>query len=442
MKTTHSPMAAPTAAAGNIAANSHALTSVTPSIPPSRSSSGSVTTSHYTSRRPPKGSQPAARSFAAELELARFDASPVERIDNVSQPIDGLRVRSDEDVEVTTSADPKMSRVPLLLRNSPALGTGSYGGLPVHASSDEDYVGSYDSTSNTKTGKQTANSKKDAASHPKATEDNGLGIGTAHVHTLNRSKSFQGMTARRKRAALEEANEGSNDQANGSDTDGPDIRVAGTATPSRTPRPDAGDVSLQMTDETGDYDASIEADDDSASDSSHSRKANTANGPADNSPYAQVRASVAATDDPALSINTPRMWTLSILFAVFGSSTNLFFSLRYPSVSITPVIALLIVHPLGLLWDRTFKRHGDPEGIYENGKLVTYEHPGSGRMGSSVTSLRSNLNYPHNGWRTNLRLWLAQGHWNEKEHSCVFISSNVSFGFAFATDVSNYQLLD
>ncbi|KAJ9161868.1 OPT-domain-containing protein [Coniochaeta hoffmannii] len=34
-----------------------------------------------------------------------------------------------------------------------------------------------------------------------------------------------------------------------------------------------------------------------------------------------------------------------------------------------------------------------------------------------------------------LRLWLAQGRWNEKEHSCVYVSSNVSFGFAFATDV-------
>ncbi len=33
------------------------------------------------------------------------------------------------------------------------------------------------------------------------------------------------------------------------------------------------------------------------------------------------------------------------------------------------------------------------------------------------------------------RLWLAQGKWNEKEHACVYISSNVSFGFAFATDV-------
>lgn len=34
-----------------------------------------------------------------------------------------------------------------------------------------------------------------------------------------------------------------------------------------------------------------------------------------------------------------------------------------------------------------------------------------------------------------MRLWLAQGRWNEKEHACVYVSSNVSFGFAFATDV-------
>lgn len=42
-------------------------------------------------------------------------------------------------------------------------------------------------------------------------------------------------------------------------------------------------------------------------------------------------------------------------------------------------------------------------------------------------------------WRR-LRRWLGQGKWNPKEHCCVYISSNVSFGFAFATDVS-YILL-
>lgn len=142
--------------------------------------------------------------------------------------------------------------------------------------------------------------------------------------------------------------------------------------------------------------------------------------PPDNSPYPQVRASVSPVDDTTLSINTPRMWTLSILFSLLGSSTNLFFSLRYPSVAITPVIALLLVHPLGHLWDWVFKRKDDPQEEFVDGvKLYVGD--------SGAAAGRS--------WLERTRLWLAQGRWNEKEHSCVYVSSNVSFGFAFATDV-------
>lgn len=121
--------------------------------------------------------------------------------------------------------------------------------------------------------------------------------------------------------------------------------------------------------------------------------------------YPEVRASVPATDDLTLSINTPRMWVLSILFSLIGSSTNLFFSLRYPSISITPVIALLLAHPLGKLWDQVFP---EPEG--------------------------ASWDLEKERWGR-LKGWLGQGRWNRKEHSCVYISSNVSFGFAFATDV-------
>ncbi|KAF4778231.1 OPT oligopeptide transporter [Colletotrichum scovillei] len=141
--------------------------------------------------------------------------------------------------------------------------------------------------------------------------------------------------------------------------------------------------------------------------------------PADNSPHEVVRASVPPTDNITLSINTPRMWTLSFLFSVLGSSTNLFFSLRYPSVAITPVIALLLVHPLGLMWDYLLKYHSDPAEEFLDGVLQTdaVNRPPAKR---SVTRFRR---------------WLAQGRWNEKEHTCVYVSSNVSFGFAFATDV-------
>lgn len=166
-------------------------------------------------------------------------------------------------------------------------------------------------------------------------------------------------------------------------------------------------------------DSRLDEDEASDSDGLHDVKDN----PTDNSPYAQVRASVAATDNTSLSIDTPRMWFLSILFSIAGSSTNLFFSLRYPSVSLTPIIALLLVHPLGLLWDQVFKRSDDPEETFLNGSLQK----------TSYTSQSSRL---RTTWTHRFRLWLAQGRWNEKEHCCVYVSSNVSFGFAFATDVS------
>lgn len=162
-------------------------------------------------------------------------------------------------------------------------------------------------------------------------------------------------------------------------------------------------------------------------------------GPFDNSPYPQVRASVSPVDDTSLSINTPRMWTLSIAFAILGSATNLFFSLRYPSVSITPVIALLLVHPLGLLWDRLLKRSTDPVETFVLGQLdITPEFSEPGSRQSAEWSPSHTSPPPSTLTRTSrLRLWLAQGRWNEKEHACVYISSNVSFGFAFATDVSS-----
>ncbi|KAL2024538.1 hypothetical protein VTK56DRAFT_7581 [Thermocarpiscus australiensis] len=153
--------------------------------------------------------------------------------------------------------------------------------------------------------------------------------------------------------------------------------------------------------------------------------------PPDNSPYAQVRASVSPTDNTSLSINTPRMWALSILFSVLGSSTNLFFSLRYPSVAITPVIALLLAHPLGLLWDYLLKHPDDPPEAYVDG----CRSDNASAMSSTTEQPPRSIPWERRSRLDRARLWLAQGSWNEKEHSCVYVSSNVSFGFAFATDV-------
>jgi OPT family small oligopeptide transporter len=84
---------------------------------------------------------------------------------------------------------------------------------------------------------------------------------------------------------------------------------------------------------------------------------------------------------------------------------------------------LLLVHPLGLIWDQLLKRRDDPDEEFIDGS----------RTASINTNHDLDVQKP-TGW-TRFRLWLSQGRWNEKEHSCVYISSNVSFGFAFATDV-------
>ena len=144
--------------------------------------------------------------------------------------------------------------------------------------------------------------------------------------------------------------------------------------------------------------------------------------PDDDSPHESVRASVPPTDDTTLSINTPRMWFLSVLFSILGSSTNLFFSLRYPSVAITPVIALLLVHPMGHLWDFLLKRSYDPSEEFIDGQRAPFLEEGQDHLQQT-------------GKTSSWRRWLAQGRWNEKEHTCVYVSSNVAFGFAFATDV-------
>lgn len=160
--------------------------------------------------------------------------------------------------------------------------------------------------------------------------------------------------------------------------------------------------------------------DDDDTDSSHDSSGAF---PEADSPHELVRASVPPTDNTTLSINTPRMWCLSVLFSILGSSTNLFFSLRYPSVAITPVIALLLVHPLGLLWDVVLKRPDDPDQVFVHGvRTQTTTDSGGDPFGRGKHQMT---------WR----MWFAQGKWNEKEHTCVYVSSNVAFGFAFATDV-------
>jgi hypothetical protein len=329
-----------------------------------------------------------------------------------------------ENEELTSS----MSRSPLILRSSPALGTGSFGASYGVLSLQYDQTDSdeQDETQPRRFLPRKAGKGKSALRRTLSVE------GGSHDDSggYEEYAAQAGFGASRKRR---KSTPGGRRQSHDYETlwaslEGEDggigTRFTGSALPGFAAAPLDGITSNVASQSDEDEDGSLFDNEDASIKSPNSAP------PADDSPYAQVRASVSPYDNTTLSINTPRMWLLSTIFSIFGSATNLFFSLRYPSVSITPVIALLIVHPVGLLWDKTLKRSDDPKETFVNGSL---ESTTSSESGDALHT--SSCTEPRSSWRRQLRLWLAQGRWNEKEHSCVFISSNVSFGFAFATDV-------
>jgi hypothetical protein len=57
----------------------------------------------------------------------------------------------------------------------------------------------------------------------------------------------------------------------------------------------------------------------------------------DESPYPEVRAAVANTDDPKMPSSTIRAWVVGLIWAVIISGVNQFFYLRYPSIAIDQV---------------------------------------------------------------------------------------------------------
>lgn len=102
-----------------------------------------------------------------------------------------------------------------------------------------------------------------------------------------------------------------------------------------------------------------------------------------------VAAIVPTVDDPSLPVNTVRMWTISIGLATLIAGVDAFFKMRYPSVSVSAIVALLLAYPLGNIWYLIF-----PDW---------------------------NFNLPF-GLGT---LSLNPGRFNQKEHACVYIFVNL-----------------
>lgn len=82
----------------------------------------------------------------------------------------------------------------------------------------------------------------------------------------------------------------------------------------------------------------------------------------DDSPYAEVRASVPSSDDADLPQNTIRMWILGMILNTIGSALNLLFSLHSPQIILTTLVTSF---SLGrLVW------HG--QGSYQISKYLVH----------------------------------------------------------------------
>jgi len=117
----------------------------------------------------------------------------------------------------------------------------------------------------------------------------------------------------------------------------------------------------------------------------------------DDSPYPEVRSAVANTDDTSIPVNTVRAWTIGLIWAILIPGLNQFFFFRFPSVTVSGVVAQLLAFPIGRLWAR----------VVPNVKI----------FGIS----------------------LNPGPFNVKEHVLITVMATVGYQSAYATDIVAVQ---
>ncbi|KAL2753590.1 hypothetical protein ACRALDRAFT_1044127 [Sodiomyces alcalophilus JCM 7366] len=122
----------------------------------------------------------------------------------------------------------------------------------------------------------------------------------------------------------------------------------------------------------------------------------------EDSPYPEVRAAVRNFDEEA-PCNTIRAWTIGLVLVIAGASMNTFFSLRSPSIGISPLVAQIIAWPIGHGWAK----------IMPSRRFTTF--------GVS--------------WSLN------PGPFNRKEHTIIVVMASVSFSVAYATDIILAQMV-
>ncbi|KAH9898874.1 small oligopeptide transporter [Xylariomycetidae sp. FL2044] len=122
----------------------------------------------------------------------------------------------------------------------------------------------------------------------------------------------------------------------------------------------------------------------------------------ENSPYEEVRAAVRNYDED-LPCNTLRAWTIGMALVFLGASINTLFSLRAPSIGLSPLIAQIIAWLIGRAWER----------VVPEKQVRLFGH----------------------------FIDLNPGPFNIKEHSLIVVMASVSFSVAYATDIILAQLI-
>ncbi|KII89388.1 hypothetical protein PLICRDRAFT_41036 [Plicaturopsis crispa FD-325 SS-3] len=72
----------------------------------------------------------------------------------------------------------------------------------------------------------------------------------------------------------------------------------------------------------------------------------------EDSPYPEVRSAVSNTDDTEMTVSSIRTWVIGFLWAILIPGLNQFFYFRYPSVTISGLVAQLLSFPIGRAWAR------------------------------------------------------------------------------------------
>ncbi|KAH9814731.1 OPT oligopeptide transporter protein-domain-containing protein [Melampsora americana] len=143
----------------------------------------------------------------------------------------------------------------------------------------------------------------------------------------------------------------------------------------------------------------------------------------EDSPYPEVRASVSNIDDPEMPCLTFRAWLLGIFFVIICGAFNMFFQLRYPAPTITPVVIQIISYPAGKLCASLL-----PDTVYRM--------PG-GSDRPKRTGFFGILDRIWPKWLAAGSEWsLNPGPFNIKEHTVIAIMANAAVGPVYAVNTT------